>query len=129
LTGVIEKYGSGLTRIRRACSEAGTVIFSMEELPNGVRVTFLKKAGAERADKMADGGIIGGINGGINTVLKYIETNPGIKAVEIAADLKISQRTLERILKHFKDANRIQFRGARKTGGYYLSEFCDESVK
>lgn len=42
LTGIIEKYGSGLSRIRRVVTEAGNVTFYMEELPNGFLVTFLK---------------------------------------------------------------------------------------
>jgi ATP-dependent DNA helicase RecG len=119
LTGIIEKYGSGLPRIRRVVEDAGNIDFSMEELPNGFLVTF-KKRHEEN---------VGGINGGINQLINYIEKNPGCKAIAIAEVLKVSQRSLERILKKLKDDNKIVFIGAKKTGGYYLAGTSDESVR
>ena len=136
LTGIIEKYGSGLTRIRRAVAKAGNVTFSMDELPNGFLVTFRriapvsqKKISMETVDGGINGGINGGISGGINDVLKYIEAHPGTKIAEIASSLNVSQRTLERVIKQLKDGGKIIFKGARKTGGYYLAGSSNAGVK
>jgi len=108
LTGIIEKYGSGLARIRRAVAEAGTISFFMEEQANGFLVTFQKVASLQDViiDRENAGG---GINGGINGVLEYIKQHPGSKGLEIADALKISQRTLQRLLKELKDDNKIVF--------------------
>ena len=58
-------------------------------------------------------------NGGVNDLLTYIQSNPGQKTDEIKQALQIPQRTLERYLKKLRDANRIEFRGSAKTGGYF----------
>ena len=116
LTGLIEKYGSGLTRIRKAIAQAGNLDFAMEELANGVLVTF-KKTGNE-----IPGGISGGISGGINAVLDYIKAHPGAKGGEIADNVRLAQRTLERLLKELKAKDKIIFNGSKKTGGYYATE-------
>lgn len=104
LTGIIEKYGSGLARIRRAVAEAGTISFFMEEQANGFLVTFQKVASLQ--DVIIDRENAGG---GINGVLEYIKQHPGSKGLEIADALKISQRTLQRLLKELKDDNKIVF--------------------
>ncbi|HIJ96523.1 MAG TPA: ATP-dependent DNA helicase [Desulfuromonadales bacterium] len=116
LTGLIEKYGSGITRIRKAVAEAGNIDFVMEELPNGVLVTFNKRA------EEINGGITGGITGGINEVLDYVNMHPGVKGGEISGRFGFSQRTLERLLKELKEGRKIIFKGSKKTGGYYAVE-------
>lgn len=42
LTGNIEKYGSGINRIRSAVADADGIAFDMEELANGFLVCFTK---------------------------------------------------------------------------------------
>ena len=48
-----------------------------------------------------------------------IHTNPGIRAGMLAERLSISRRTAERYLRQLKQAERIEFRGAPRNGGYY----------
>ena len=127
LTGIIEKYGSGLTRIRKAVRDSGAITFSMEESANGFMVTFRKTGSSDRLrfPEMpgvggTNGGINGGTNGGISSVVKYIELHPGSNGIEITVALHASQRTVERLLKQLKDLDIILFKGPRKTGGYYL---------
>ena len=62
----------------------------------------------------------GGVSGGVNEILDYIRIKPGVKTTEIAAALAIPQRTLERWLKQLKSENKIVFRGAHKSGGYFV---------
>ena len=62
----------------------------------------------------------GGVNGGVNEVLKCIEQNPGIRSKELKGILQIKQRTLQRYLGLLKSANKINFIGSPKTGGYHV---------
>lgn len=65
----------------------------------------------------------GGVNGGVNLevlIFETIQNSPGINAPAIADQIKKSLRTTQRYLKTLSDANRIEFRGAPKKGGYYI---------
>lgn len=48
-----------------------------------------------------------------------IVSSPGISAVALADELGKSIRTTMRVLKHLVDLNIIEYRGSKKTGGYY----------
>jgi ATP-dependent DNA helicase RecG len=37
----------------------------------------------------------------------------------MATEFKLNKRTIERWLKQLREAGKIEFRGAAKTGGYY----------
>lgn len=68
-------------------------------------------------------GVNGGVNGGVNLevlIFETIQNSPGINAPAIADQIKKSLRTTQRYLKTLSDANRIEFRGAPKKGGYYI---------
>lgn len=62
---------------------------------------------------------IGEDDGGVNELLKFIKQNPGKNTKEIKEELGLPQRTVERRLKILKEQEKIEFRGAPKTGGYY----------
>lgn len=64
------------------------------------------------------GRVNGGVSGRVNEVFGYVKTHEGCNAGELSAALSISKRTLARDLK--KLADQVEFRGAPKTGGYYL---------
>ena len=68
---------------------------------------------------------VGGVNGGVNeleAVCSYIQRHPGLRANAIALAMSLPKRTLERHLRQLKNASRIEFRGAPKTGGYYCKD-------
>ena len=60
----------------------------------------------------------GSVSGRVNEVLGYVKAHEGCNAGELSAALSIPKRTLARDLK--KLADQVEFRGAPKTGGYYL---------
>lgn len=60
-----------------------------------------------------------GINEGINLLATVIAANPGKRANELATLIGKSQQSVERYVKALKDGGRIEFRGSKKTGGYY----------
>jgi ATP-dependent DNA helicase RecG len=100
--GLIERYGSGIKRIRNACVKHGLVEPVFEEFQHGFHVVIYKR-----------------INGGVNGLLLHIQTHPGQRASEISHALNISLRTIERWLKELRENDDIEFRGASRTGGYF----------
>lgn len=61
-----------------------------------------------------------GVSGGVNDILVLIENNPGINVSSIKSLLNIPQRTIERWINQLKKENKIEFKGAPKTGGYFV---------
>ncbi|MCP3888335.1 MAG: ATP-dependent DNA helicase, partial [Desulfobulbaceae bacterium] len=109
LTGIIEKYGSSFIRIRKELESYPEVQFKVEEAFGGILVTFSSAKGS-----------LGGVNGGVKSVLRYLQQSPGAKTHDLVKDLGIAERTVQRILKTLKGKQQVEFRGAPKTGGYYL---------
>ena len=112
LINAIEKYGSGFIRIRKALVDYPEVDFSIEEKFGGILVTF-----AQLPRNTA--GVSGGVSGGVSKLLEHIQLHPGQNAAQLTAAMGITRRTAERWLKQLKGNNKIEFRGAPKTGGYY----------
>lgn len=66
------------------------------------------------------------LNGGLNQneerILEILRSEFGLNAVEISERMKKSVRTVERYLSSLVKQNLIEFKGAKKTGGYFLIE-------
>jgi len=60
-------------------------------------------------------------DGGITSLLTFVESSPGKRTVDIATSLNISMRTTERWIKKLREEGKIEFRGSKKTGGYYVT--------
>ena len=102
-----ERYGSGIARIAKLCQEHGVIAPMFEEFQHGFRVTLYKAK-------------LEGVSGGVNELFTLITTvSSGNSSRQLVESLGVSQRTLERWLKQLKEENKIEFRGATKTGGYY----------
>ena len=74
-------------------------------------------------------GVNDGVNVGVNVgvkdvsdlILTYITQKPGINANEITGLINNkTKRTIERHIGKLKDLGKIEFRGAHKTGGYFM---------
>ena len=107
-SGLIEKYGSGIGRIKRLCKEHGLQEPKFEELQKGFRVTVYKATQQEK------------INEGINILYEYIKYNPAQRVSQIQEQLNTPAKTLERWVKQLRDQRKIEYRGSKKTGGYYV---------
>ncbi len=143
-TGTIEKYGSGIKRIKQACKKHGIKLPVFEEFSNGFKVTLFKEKinGGIKEEINQDGGINGGIkeeinqDGGINGGIKedanqdggikklevFIKKNSNLKARELSVSLSVSLRTIQRWLKQLKTEGKIEYKGSKKTGGYFTRE-------
>ena len=79
--------------------------------------------------KPTSGEINGEINGEIKTsnlgendeaVYQAIVANPGIKREKLLKKTDISLRTIDRSLQRLKASGRIEYRGSKKTGGWFV---------
>ena len=125
--GVAEELGTGIRKVFRyakAYSGSDKVEFREEDLFI-VNVPIPPTATEETPSHSEGGGISGGINGGtsggINALRNYIETSPGKRTNEIAQSLSIPAKTIEKHLAKLVKSGKIQFRGSKKTGGYYVA--------
>ena len=66
-------------------------------------------------------GIVNGtINENEQAILNLLVTTPGLNASEISKHINKSLRTTMRYIKILQDKGLIEFKGAPKTGGYYI---------
>ena len=74
-----------------------------------------------QAKNYATDGIVNGIvNENEQMIIDLLKTKPGLNASEIAESISKSWRTTMRYLKSLNEKELIEFRGAPKTGGYFL---------
>ena len=57
----------------------------------------------------------------VQAMLTFIQNNPGLSAKKMTENLNQPLRTIERWLKQLKDQSKIEFKGAPKTGGYFVN--------
>ena len=67
-----------------------------------------------------DEGINEGINEGISKLLQYIHKNEGLRVSQISKAMNTPAKTIERWITSLKIDKKIEYRGSKKTGGYYL---------
>ena len=70
-------------------------------------------------DEGVNEGINEGVNDGVNQLLSVVVANPGLRANALAMLVGKSVQTVERYIRVLKVAEKIEFRGASKTGGYF----------
>jgi len=110
--GLIEKYGSGISCIKKFCRVHNIMEPKFEEIQKGFRVTLYKKILSEKADV--------GVNVGVDTVFYFIKKYQPTKISVIAKHFDVTPRTIERYVRQLKEQDKIEFVGAPKTGGYYV---------
>ena len=111
-TGHIERLGTGLEDLFRECKKAGLPRPKIEIFPGEFRLTVFRNPRPN-----CSAGINGGINGGIK---KALADNPGLGVSALAATLGRGRRMVERALAALKSQGEIEYRGSKKTGGYFL---------
>jgi|SRR5690554_5999762 len=63
-----------------------------------------------------------GVNDDVNKLVEIIGSQPGLNAKQLHTHFEVTQRTLERWIKQLREKNKIEFRGAPKTGGYLFQK-------
>ena len=116
---LVEQVASGIPRMRNEMNEAG--------LPEPAFTTDGGFFSVEFQRPDDSGTVNGTVNGTVKLkaineeiVFELIKSEEGLSAPEIAERVGKSLRTTKRYLDTLKKSNKIEFRGAPKTGGYYL---------
>src|SRR5690606_12647734 len=106
---LIEKYGSGIRRIRGAFGQYGLKAPKFENFQHGFRVVVYAKAATE-IDRNS-----GKTSG---KILAYIRENPDITIPELSQLLEITERSIERNISQLQKDKKLSRIGPAK-GGYW----------
>lgn len=103
----IEKYGSGIKRIQEGFASYGLRPPVFENFQHGFRVIVSSKLLFESSE-------------GVNLLFNQIRTNPGKRAPFLANRALSSCQDSRSVAQNLRDDHKIEFRGAPKSGGYWL---------
>ena len=110
--GLVERYGSGISRIINICKDYGLRMPVFEEFFQGFRVTLFK-------EKSAIGEKVGeNLTENQESILNQIQLNKYISARELSLKIGISQRKIEENLSKLKERKILRRVGSPK-GGYW----------
>lgn len=159
LKGLIDKLGRGTIRVVELCRAEGLKDPVWKDTIDGVTLTFngpkalaakkdAAKKDAAKSDGVNDGvsdgvnrliddgvndGLIDGVSDGVRVeIIKIVEliiAKEGANALDIATKRGKSKPTIERYLRTAKEVGIIEFKGAPKTGGYFLTKKMQSKVK
>jgi len=123
---LVERVASGIPRMCKAMKDAGLPepifttdggFFTVEfKRPEGQKT---KEAGNDPVNDPVSDPVNDPVNLG-EAILYIIAKNEGLSAPNIAQRIGKSLKTTKRYIALLREANHIEFRGAPKTGGYYL---------
>jgi len=117
---LVEKVASGIPRMQEAMKAAN--LPEPEFRTEGMFAAVFKR---KRKNYVMDDTVNDIVNGIVNNneqaIINLLKARPGLNASEIAENIAKSRRTTMRYLKSLNEKGLIEFRGAPKTGGYYLS--------
>lgn len=88
--------------------------------PGGLWVVFGLETARQGDDVGISGGVNEGVNEGVKSLLILIEQHPGQRTPFFAQQMNTSVKNIERWLKSLRAQGLVEFRGAPKTGGYYV---------
>ena len=88
----------------------------------GIFIDFMLKEILNALKIHTTGGVNGAVSGGVNPILDFIYQYPGCRANAIAEKLNMPLRTAQRRLSELKKGNKIEFKGAPKSGGYFVKK-------
>ena len=114
---VVEKVGSGIPRMRRLMKDSGLPDpkFSTQGI---FTVTFMKRT---KNNSITDDTLNDTLNDTLKLVLDLIKSHPGISANALIKETNKSVITIRRSVKTLTDAGLIEYRGSKKTGGYFIN--------
>ena len=112
---LVERVASGIPRMQEAMKDAN--LPEPEFRTDGMFTVIFKR----QIKNYATNDIVNDIvNENEQAIINLLRTKPGLNASEIAENISKSWGTTMRYLKSLNEKGVIEFRGAPKTGGYYL---------
>lgn len=121
--GFIEAWGRGIAKIINGFTQVGFAAPIFAATMGGVMVTIDRKVNTDEGlNEGINEGINEGLNEGLKQLLSHIIENEGKQSSELAQMLSKPQKTVERWLALLKKDNKIEYRGSKKTGGYFAKQ-------
>ena len=146
----IETMGTGLTDLLDACKANGLKRPLLEEVPSGFRIVIWRPSANDQDKVPLPGPVNGLVNGPVKgpvkgqvfwnegsfagkldlqpispavlKVFECIENQPGCRQNNLAQQTGISERRVKRYIAELKKKNLVEFRGAPKNGGYWVTD-------
>jgi predicted HTH transcriptional regulator len=100
---LVEHLGSGLNRILESYDKDSFI----------VKQNYMKNIFYKNEKSLNEG-----VNEGVKQLYELIKNNPKNRSTFFVKELQTSIKNVERWLKQLKDEDKIEFKGAPKTGGY-----------
>jgi len=118
---LIENWGTGFPRMLSLCKENKNPEPEFCVKLDAFVVIFKKSEGAnEGLSEGANEGLSEGANEGLKSFIAYLKKNQGSNLSFVSRDLKIPKKTLERWASSLKKDRKIEFKGSKKKGGYFI---------
>ena len=124
--GWVEELGSGVRKMYKYCPIYVNGALPVIEEGDVFKITIKYETGDGLNDGLNDGfkkeNVIDEIfiNENESFILSLLKVNPGLNADILSKELKKSKPMAERYIRSLKYKNLIEYRGSRKTGGYYI---------
>ena len=137
--GFVNKYNRGIAKVNRELEQAGNRLAQFDvNKKTEFRVTIIAKSfeggqiNPESGQINPGSGQINPESGRIKNVRSYdiksqddavlcaIQDCPGIKADGIFLQIRTSTRSVRRSLERLSGASKIEYRGSKRTGGWYV---------
>lgn len=124
--GMVNKYNRGIAKVNRELADNGNAKAKFEfDKPTEFRVTVYASQSGHMA---AESGHMAAslppsaydIDSQDRAVLDAIARHPGIKGEAIFLEVKTSLRSVRRTLDRLKMGQKIEYRGSRRTGGWFV---------
>ena len=129
--GLIEMMGTGIARIKQDCKNNNFMspVFSDEngiikvKFPGVEHKTIAQKKNIDFRKIVNEVFYASALDvrDKMTTLLEAIYSHPGMRVSALQELISVPEKTLERYIKTLKEANFIEYRGAKKTGGYFIS--------
>ena len=114
---LIERYGSGIRRILDACEATDLPKPLFENFSGGFRIKFMLPVKSTATNSPPHVPINVPIN---KRIFDLIKEKSGVQRKEMASMLNVTEKTISRYVSELVLAKKIEHRGSRKTGGYYI---------
>ena len=133
--GFIESWGRGIKKICKAFTEAGLPPPKFDEISNGTRITIERTAAKSIAQGRNADALNGALNGTLKVgaplndplnaplkiaILRFVKECPGVNRTRLVVKTGRNVEAVKRAISALVAMKRIERRGSKKTGGYYI---------
>ena len=117
-----EKWGRGIQKICEACRKHGSPEPEYTVLGGDITVKFIALQTAKVLNRQDDGLNVGLDVGLENKIISLVVQNPAITMTEMAEELKVTKRTIERVIRRLREEGQLIRKGGKRYGYWEIHE-------